>query len=75
MRHPHHPPTSMTITMPLKTSSIDALLLLQSMDALVHGPDYYPSSPSSSSFSPPPPTLQATAGPACVPSVRLFPRS
>ena len=41
MRPPHHPPTSMTITKPLKMASINALLLSQSMHALVHGPDYY----------------------------------
>ena len=60
MRPPHHPPTSMTITKPLKMASINALLLSQSMHALVHGPDYYLSlllSPSLPPSSPLPPHL------------------
>ena len=60
MRPPHHPPTSMTITKPLKMASINALLPSQSMHALVHGPDYYLSlllSPSLPPSSPLPPHL------------------
>ena len=63
MRRPYHSPTSMTITKViklLKMASIDALLLSQAMDGLIHGPEYYPSS------SPPlPPLLLLLLPPPC----------